>query len=452
MKARKLYVCQACGHQEPKWLGRCPSCEAWSTLIEEAPASPALARGSGRTAVPLAITKITSAAETRMSTGIAELDRVLGGGLVAGSLILVGGDPGIGKSTLLLQAVGKLASLGARALYVTGEESTQQVKMRADRLDVSSDELFLLAETELEAVLGACRDLSPKVLVLDSIQTVGLNGLESPIGSVSQIRGVTQELLKHCKAGGMAAFLVGHVTKDGAIAGPKVMEHMVDTVLYFEGERTGPYRILRAHKNRFGSAQEIGVFEMLHEGLTAVTSPSEIFLAQRASGPGAVVVACLEGTRPILLEVQALTNATIYGTPRRTAIGFDGQRVAMLCAVLERHADVSTNALDVYVNIAGGVEAGEPALDLGVCLALASASVGRALPSDIVVVGEVGLSGEVRGVAQLGARIAEAEALGFRRCLVPQIDVTRWRGVKAALPLHGVASLREALHEVGLGS
>jgi DNA repair protein RadA/Sms len=450
LKPRRIYICQSCGHQEPKWLGRCPSCDAWSSLVEEVAQAAPEGRPSAGARLAVSITAVESAAEARSSVGIPELDRVLGGGLVPGALILVGGDPGIGKSTLLLQAAGTLARQGGKALYLTGEESAQQVKMRADRLGASTGELFLLATTELESAEAACDALAPRVVVIDSIQTIGLASLESPIGSVSQIRGVTQRLMTVAKKKGMAIFIVGHVTKDGAIAGPKVMEHMVDTVLYFEGERTGPYRILRAHKNRFGSSQEIGVFEMLPEGLQAVANPSELFLSQRASGPGAVVVTSLEGSRPILLEVQALTNPCLYGTPRRTTIGIDSQRIAMLCAVLDRHAGFQTSGLDVYVNMAGGVRVSEPAVDLGVVLALASTSLGRAVPGDTVAVGEVGLAGEVRAVSQLAARVAEAKALGFRRCLCPKVDLDRWRGGPPTLPLHGVANVAEALAEVGL--
>jgi DNA repair protein RadA/Sms len=324
------------------------------------------------------------------------------------------------------------------------------VKLRAERLGVRSERLHLLAETQLEAALEACRTRKPGVLIVDSVQTVGLESVDSPIGSVSQIRAVTASLMTLAKGDGVATFVVGHVTKEGAIAGPKVMEHMVDTVLYFEGERTGPYRLLRAHKNRFGSAQEIGVFEMEAAGLRAVTNPSELFLSQRARAPGSTVVTSLEGSRPILLEVQALTTPSPYGTPRRTTIGIDSQRVAMLCAVLDRHAGTGLGAHDVYVNIAGGVRVNEPAIDLGVVVALASSVSGVLVPDDIVVTGEVGLSGEVRAVSQLSQRAAEAAALGFRRLLVPQIEVKRWRGPPAELPLHGVASVSEALDELGL--
>jgi DNA repair protein RadA/Sms len=449
MKKRRAYVCQSCGHREPKWLGRCPGCQEWSTFVEEeVTASPRVAPVRDTEVTVLA--DISAQSEPRRSTGIAELDRVLGGGLVGGSLVLVGGDPGIGKSTLLLQALGALAATGARGLYVTAEESLAQVKLRADRLGIAGDNLFLLAETQLEAIDAARRSTKPTVLVIDSVQTVGSGELESAVGSVSQIRAVTQRLVEIAKQDGVAVFVVGHVTKEGAIAGPKVMEHMVDTVLYFEGERTGPYRILRAHKNRFGSAQEIGVFEMQSGGLQAVGNPSQLFLSQRAAGAGAVVVTSLQGSRPILLEVQALTTPALYGTPRRTTVGFDAQRVAILCAVLDRRAGLEVAGLDVYVNIAGGVRVSEPAVDLGVVLALASTARDRAIAPDTVAVGEVGLSGEVRAVSQLDARVQEAANLGFRRCIVPEVDLERWNGEPPEIPLVGVASVAAALAEVGL--
>jgi DNA repair protein RadA/Sms len=394
-------------------------------------------------AVPLG--QVRSSHEARRSTGVTELDRVLGGGLVEGSLILVGGDPGIGKSTLLLQAFGALAAAGDAVLYVTGEESLHQVKLRAERLGVHADSLYLLAETQIEAIEKAAKALKPTAVVIDSIQTMGLGEMDSAVGSVSQIRAVTARLMALAKGDGVTTFVVGHVTKEGTIAGPKVMEHMVDTVLYFEGDRTGPYRILRAHKNRFGSAQEIGVFEMDEEGLKTVANPSELFLSQRADGPGATVITSLEGSRPILLEVQALVTPAFYGgTPRRTTTGFEPQRVAMLCAVLGARAGIDLAGSDVFVNVAGGVRISEPAADLGVVLALASAACNAPIPRDWVAVGEVGLSGEVRAAAQLKARLAEAAALGFARAVISQVDERRLQG-PPPLPVVGVARVRDAL-------
>ena len=453
MKARRVYVCQSCGHHAPKWLGRCPSCQAWSSLLEELQ-TPRRVKGavhSLQSSKAVALGEVSTEQGERTRTGLPELDRVLGGGIVSGGLMLVGGDPGIGKSTLLLQAMGTLAAQGLKVLYVSAEESLGQVKMRADRLGIAPDNIYLLAETHLEAVDGARAEIKPQVCVIDSIQTVGLAEVESAVGSVSQIRAVTQKLMEQSKGEGLSTFVVGHVTKDGAIAGPKVMEHMVDTVLYFEGERTGPYRILRAHKNRFGSAQEIGVFEMHGDGLRGVSNPSELFLSQRTGGPGATVVTSIEGSRPLLLEVQALTTPALYGNSRRTTSGFDPQRVAMLCAVLGARAGIELGGLDVYVNITGGVRINEPAADLGVSLALASAVSGRALDPDTVVVGEVGLSGEVRAVANLEARVHEVASLGFKHCLVPEADLDRMRIPPERPKICGVSNLSEALDRTGIG-
>ncbi len=450
-KARSVYICQACGHQEAKWLGRCPGCSAWSSFVEEVVTREAKSAVEPKRPESLVRLKdVPFDGTQRQSTGIPELDRVLGGGLVKGALILVGGDPGIGKSTLLLQAVGKLAHAGHTCLYVSAEESVQQVKLRADRLGLAPEPLYLLAETSLEAVDRARAEVNPTVMVIDSIQTVGVEAIESAVGSVSQIRAATQHLLDVSKRQGVTTFVVGHVTKEGAIAGPKVMEHMVDTVLYFEGERTGPYRILRAHKNRFGSAQEIGVFEMDSDGLRAVDNPSELFLSQRASGPGAAVVTSVEGSRPILLEVQALTTPALYGAPRRVTVGFDSQRVAMLAAVLERKAGLDMAGQDIYINVAGGVRLSEPAADLGVVLAIASTVRQVALPADTVFIGEVGLSGEIRASSYLASRVQEAKSLGFARAVVPRVDLERLKGPPLDLPLVGVLTLEEAMVEASL--
>ncbi len=439
-------MCQSCGHQEPKWLGRCPGCSAWSSLVEEvAPSRSASSKHLLQPPTATPLSQIVSTEDTpRLSTGVPAFDQVLGGGLVHGSLVLVGGDPGIGKSTLLLQALGALASLGKKTLYVSAEESVQQIKMRADRLGIHSDRIFLLCATHFQHVEESLKSIQPDVLVVDSVQTVGVEGIESTFGSVAQIRALTQKLMDVSKRDGIATFVIGHVTKEGAIAGPKVMEHMVDTVLYFEGERTGPYRILRAHKNRFGSAQEIGVFEMVSSGLRGVSNPSELFLAQRSNAPGATVVTSLEGSRPLLLEVQALTTQAQYGNARRTSIGFDTQRVHMLCAVLASRGTIDLSMSDVYVNMAGGVRVTETAADLGVAVALASAYKHKTLPQDTVMMGEIGLSGEIRSIAQLPTRIQEASALGFKRAYVPQVDLDRFQGTYE-IPLIGVSHIQEAL-------
>lgn len=448
-RSKTFYVCNACGHQEPKWLGRCPGCGAWNTLSEEAkPARSAKGKSPARTGVvPMRLGDIESDATERTLIGIPELDRVLGGGLVSGALVLVGGDPGIGKSTLLLEAAGALATQSQRVLYVSAEESLHQVKMRAQRLGIDSDELYLLAATRLEEVESALAEVKPGMMVLDSVQTVGTDELDSATGSVSQIRAVTQRLMDIAKHRGVTTFVVGHVTKEGAIAGPKVMEHMVDTVLYFEGDRSGAHRILRAHKNRFGPAHEIGVFEMRGEGLFGIANPSELFLSQRAEGPGAMVVASLEGTRPILLEVQALCTPSVFSNPRRTSVGIDPQRVSMLCAVLERHAGLSLQGTDVYVNVAGGVRLQETSADLGVALALASALTGAVPSQNAVAIGELGLAGELRAVADIEARVKEAARLGFERCIVPQVQVDR---LSAGVPLDSARSIIEALRLAGV--
>lgn len=453
-KNRTVYVCQSCGHNSPKWLGRCPNCATWSSLVEEAvlpttghathPLGVGIS-GQKTPTAPVLLQDVRQADVARIPTGNSVLDRVLGGGLVPGALILVGGDPGIGKSTLLLQTLGQLAKAGQKTLYVTAEESLQQVKLRAQRLGVDPDGLWVLAETNFQSIEAAHRQLRPDVLVIDSIQTVGLDSIDSAMGSVSQIRAVTTSLMHLAKGQNVAIFVVGHVTKEGSIAGPKVMEHMVDTVLYFEGEKTGPYRILRAHKNRFGSAEEIGVFEMDGRGLMAVDNPSALFLSQRATGPGAAVVTSLEGSRPILLEVQALVTPCFHGgTPRRTTTGCEPQRIAMLCAVLAARAGIDLSGSDVFVNVAGGVRIGEPAADLGVVLALASAATHQALDPHTVAIGEVGLSGEIRVAAQLKARLAEAAALGFGQALIGQVDAARLKQTPV-LPVVGVRNVAEAL-------
>ncbi|HWP35687.1 MAG TPA: DNA repair protein RadA, partial [Thermodesulfobacteriota bacterium] len=427
MRARTVYRCQACGHPSVRWAGRCAGCGAWNTLVEELEARPARAAGRPGAAPlvagapPVPISAVVGEEAPRLVTGIAEFDRVLGGGLVPGCAVLVGGDPGIGKSTLLLQAAGRLCAAGARVLYVSGEESVRQITLRARRLGVSANELLVYAETRLEAVEREIERHRPAVVVVDSIQTLATEALESAPGSIAQVRESAARLVRLAKGGGPAVFLVGHVTKDGAIAGPRVVEHIVDTVLYFEGERGYPYRVLRAVKNRFGSTDELGVFEMKEGGLAEVGNPSEFFLAERLTqAPGSAVVASLEGSRPILVELQALVGQAAYGTPRRTAIGVDVTRVALLAAVLEKTTGLSLAALDVFVKVAGGIRLGEPAIDLGLVAALASSARGRPLPPDTVVFGEVGLGGEVRAVAQPEPRLREAARLGFARAVLPR--------------------------------
>ena len=426
-KQKTVFACAECGHVSPKWLGQCPACRKWNTLHEEVPPAEArgVARGFGgvdRAARPIPLREVEASEEARLRTGIGELDRVLGGGVVPGSLVLLGGDPGIGKSTLLIAALERLARAveGRPILYVTGEESARQVKLRADRLGVAAENLHLFPETDAAKVLHAAEQLRPAVLAVDSIQTQYLPELVSAPGTVTQIREVTARLMAFAKTTETPTFLVGHVTKDGAIAGPRVLEHMVDTVLYFEGGGAHPYRVLRAHKNRFGSASEIGVFEMKARGLSEVQNPSALFLSERPEGaPGSAVAAALSGTRTLLVEVQALVSPTSFGTPRRTALGVDSNRVALLGAVLEKKVGIDILGCDLFVNVAGGLTLDDPAADLATVAALASSFRNRALDGRTLVLGEVGLAGEVRAVAQSDARLAEAARLGFARALVP---------------------------------
>jgi DNA repair protein RadA/Sms len=443
-----VYRCQECGFSSPK-PGTCPDCRRsgnnWVQLVEERPVSSKSSRrasvASGR---PRALKEISMEHDDRVRTGIGELDRVLGGGVVRDSLVLIGGDPGIGKSTLLLQAARALSQAAPPVLYVTAEESAAQVKMRADRLGIATDGLLLWPENDLSVVQGHLDDVKPRALIIDSIQTVFLPDLESAPGSVAQVRECGARLMTLAKGLGIATFLVGHVTKEGALAGPRVLEHLVDTVLYFEGERHHSYRVLRAVKNRFGSTNEIGVFEMAEGGLVEVTNPSGFFLAERPrEAPGSVVISSLEGTRPVLLELQALVSQASVGTPRRTVLGADYNRVCLLLAVLEKRAGVPLGSQDVYVNVAGGGRVTEPAADLGIVVAAASSYMDRVVPPDVLVVGEVGLTGEVRAVAGLELRLREAAALGFRRAIVPQSNVLE--PTKVSLDIRGVATVGDAL-------
>jgi len=445
-KPRVAFVCQSCGSQSARWLGRCPDCQEWNTLVEERlEAVPARAggRGAGRAAAPQAIAALATASESRSGTGIDELDRVLGGGVVPGSVILIGGDPGIGKSTLVLQALANLAASGP-VLYVSGEESPQQIKMRADRLGVGASNLLVLAETNLEAVLHHATQIQPVILAVDSIQTVFTEQLASAPGSIGQVRESAARLVHFAKRSELATILVGHVTKEGAFAGPRVLEHMVDTALYFEGERGHSFRILRTVKNRFGSTNEIGVFEMKQQGLQPVDNPSALFLAERpVDVPGSVVVASMEGTRPILVELQALVSPTALGTARRTTLGLDHNRVALLVAILEKKMGLQLSSHDIFLNVAGGVRIDEPAADLGAVLAVASSFLDRPIDPHTLVIGEVGLAGEVRSIGQAEARVREAAKLGFARCILPE-GARRQLPIVAGVEVRGVQSLQEA--------
>lgn len=419
-KQKTRYVCQSCGADFPRWSGRCDACGQWNTLVEEVVRQEAKGRGARAStgdAQVHPITRVDAREDERLRTGLAELDRVLGGGIVPGSMILLGGDPGIGKSTLMMQ----LGRGGARILYVSGEESLRQIKLRAERLGVSGEHFLVLAETNLEAILHAVDEQKPDLVVVDSIQTVYRPELESAPGSISQVRESTAVLLRHAKSVNIPMFVVGHVTKDGVIAGPRVLEHMVDTVLQFEGDHHHTYRIVRGLKNRFGSTNEIGIFEMREEGLREVANPSEVFLSDRTRGiSGSCVSASIEGTRPLLIEVQALVTSSSYGVPQRTVSGLDGRRVSLLLAVLEKRYGLRIGQFDVFVNIAGGVRIDEPAVDLAVCAAVVSSARDAAVDHGTAVVGEVGLGGEVRSVGQVEKRVAEAEKLGFRRIIIPR--------------------------------
>ena len=419
-KGKLQYVCQSCGHTSPKWLGRCPSCNEWNSFVEEVQADSRSHRPS-IAATPVAITEVPTAVEPRLTTALGELDRVLGGGLVPGSLVLIGGDPGIGKSTLLLQVCQRLAAAGRTVLYISGEESVAQIKLRAERLGVATPHLLLLAENDLDSIVGACEQVHPQVIVVDSIQTVYKPDLPAAPGSVGQVRECTADLLRLAKGKNISALIVGHVTKEGQLAGPRLLEHIVDTVLYFEGDRHHAYRILRATKNRFGSTNEIGVFEMRPEGLREVPNPSAAFLSERAADvPGSTVVCAMEGTRPLLVEVQGLVTPTVFGMPRRTAAGVDYNRMVVLMAVLEKRAGLHLSTQDVYVSVAGGVTVDEPAIDLGVAAAIASSLRDRPVDASAVAIGEVGLAGEIRVVPHIRQRTLEAARMGFRRCVVPR--------------------------------
>ncbi|MBO7663652.1 MAG: DNA repair protein RadA [Clostridia bacterium] len=432
-KAKVCYACSACGYESPKWTGRCPGCGAWNTM-EEAIAAAADKGPAGKIAAnqrpgtgakAMLLKDIPEDTSLRIPTEISELDRVLGGGIVEGGLMLIGGDPGIGKSTLLLQACARLARQGKRVLYVSGEESARQIKLRATRLDIT-EPMYILAENALDEVENKIRDLQPDAAVIDSIQTMYRPEMASAPGSVSQIRESTSLIMRLCKETGTSVFLVGHVTKDGAIAGPRMLEHMVDVVLYFEGDRQQDYRLLRAVKNRFGSVNELGVFRMTGKGMQTVENPSEELLSHRAKGASGSAVFCgMEGSRPLLCDVQALTSPTYFGTPRRTVNGADAGRVALLLAVLEKRAGQKTYNQDVYINVAGGLELSEPAADLALCVAVASSLKDRTLSPEVAVMGEVGLAGEVRTIPQCERRISECARLGFTTVIVPRSNARR---------------------------
>lgn len=452
MKTKTSYICSECGYKSPKWMGKCPGCNNWNTLtetLEETKQGSAVAKqgAAAKTSLnkPQSIQNIKHGFESRFSTGLKELDRVLGGGIVNGELILVGGDPGIGKSTLLLQICEKTAKT-KKILYVSGEESAAQIKIRAERLNVNSDNLYILSETNVETVIESIIDTKPDIVIIDSIQTMHIEAISSAAGSVPQVRETTNALMKIAKTLSVSMFIVGHVTKDGALAGPRVLEHMVDCVLYFEGDRQLSFRILRAVKNRFGSTNEIGVFDMQDVGLVEVQNPSEMLLSGRPEDiSGSAIVCALEGSRGILAEIQALVTPTGFGNPRRMSSGIDLNRILLLIAVLEKRARMNLTNSDVYINVAGGLRIDETAIDLGVCVAIAAAQLDIVLPADMVFLGEVGLGGELRNISQLEKRLVEAANLGFKTAIVPKQALKNLK-TNSKIAVYGVKTISEALH------
>lgn len=445
-KVRTKFVCQQCGHEAPRWSGRCPECGQWNTLVEtvEERAGPSVPRLTSQT-LPQPITAVSVDGFSRIPVPMEEFHRALGGGIVPGSVILIGGDPGIGKSTLLLQISALLAHDGKTTLYVSGEESTQQIKMRADRLGISEEKLYILSETSLNQIINQIESLEPQLVVVDSVQAVYLEELESSAGSIGQVRECAAALLRMAKSRNVPVFIVGHVTKEGAIAGPRVLEHMVDTVLYLEGERFHSYRLLRSVKNRFGSTNEVGVFEMQEQGLVEISNPSQAFLAERLpSATGSTVAVTMEGTRPLLVEIQALTTTTSFGLPRRTANGIDFNRLLLLVAVLSKRVGLKLTTQDVFVNVVGGLRINEPAVDLAVAAAIASSFHNAPIADDCVMLGEVGLSGELRSVGQAERRLNEAAKLGFKRAVVPRA-LRAGKASEIALEVQRARSIGEAL-------
>lgn len=451
-KEKLLFLCQNCGYESPKWLGKCPACNEWNRFAEER-GTRSLSEGNrytgpGQDEAPVPINRIDTDDRQRIATGIAEMDRVLGGGIVPGSSILVGGDPGIGKSTLMLQVLEALARGGKKGLYISGEESARQIKLRGSRIGASSENLFVYVEISLEEIIKEIKAMIPEAVVVDSIQTLYSADLSSAPGSVGQVRESSEQLILLAKKTGIPIFLIGHVTKDGAIAGPRVLEHMVDAVLYFQGDSGHPFRIIRSVKNRYGPSNEIGVFEMGEAGLSEVANPSALFLSERPEGaPGSVVVPSMEGTRPILVEIQALTSETQFGMPRRTTIGVDHNRVSLLAAVMDRICGFNLNNHDIYMNVAGGVRLNEPAVDLGIVSSLLSSFLNRPIDRNTVVCGEVGLTGEIRGVGRIDARVRESSKMGFSRVLLPRNvpgEILSREGLHL-LPVGHVKDLMDAL-------
>ena len=453
-KSKTIFVCSECGNESSKWLGKCPACNSWNTFYEQKVVE---TKSSGRNASnaekinnkPQTLNSYQAKETIRTSTGFNELDRVLGGGLVKGSLVLLGGEPGIGKSTLILQICDKIQGEG-KVLYVSGEESAEQIKMRADRLGINNDDILFLGETDIDMVNQAIIDINPKLVIIDSIQTMYSEEITAAAGSVSQVREITSQVMRVCKSRAITTIIIGHVTKEGNIAGPRVLEHMVDCVLYLEGERYFTYRILRGVKNRFGSTNEIGMFEMREEGMCEITNPSDILISEREDNPaGSCIVSCMEGTRPILVELQALTSQTIYGYPKRTANGIDYNRLSLLIAVLEKRVGLQLGSQDVYLNVVGGLRINEPSIDLGIVLVTASSFKNVPIPKDMVIMGEVGLTGEIRRINNIEKRLKEAEKLGFKTCIIPESNKRDLKD-KFKLDIICVRNINEAMKKAGL--
>ena len=451
MKNKTVFVCNECGYESGKWLGKCPACNSWNTffeqkVVESKNKAGAIAKEKTK---PQKLNTYEAKETIRTSTGFDELDRVLGGGLVKGSLILLGGEPGIGKSTLILQICNKVKGEG-KVLYVSGEESAEQIKLRADRLGINNEDILFLGETDIDIVNEAIVEVNPKLVIIDSIQTMYSDELTAAAGSVSQVREITSQVMRICKSRNITTIIIGHVTKEGNIAGPRVLEHMVDTVLYLEGERYFSYRILRGVKNRFGSTNEIGMFEMREEGMCEITNPSDVLISEREDNPaGSCIVACMEGTRPMLVELQALTTQSVFGFPKRTANGIDFNRLAILIAVIEKKTGLSLGSQDVYVNVVGGLRLNEPSVDLGIIMVVSSIYKNKPISKDCVIIGEVGLTGEVRRVNMIEKRIKEAEKLGFKKCIIPESNKKLLKD-KFKLDIICVKDVQEALRKVGI--
>ena len=449
--SKTVFVCNECGYESAKWLGKCPACNSWNTFFEQK-VDTNIEKGTKTPKVrekPKQLNSYQGKEEVRTKTGIDELDRVLGGGMVKGSLILLGGEPGIGKSTLILQLCDKLKGEG-KVLYVSGEESAEQIKMRADRLGIQNEDILFLGETDISIINEEIIDISPKLVIIDSIQTMYSDELSAAAGSVSQVREITSQIMRVCKTKGITTIIIGHVTKDGTIAGPRVLEHMVDTVLYLEGERYFSYRILRSIKNRFGSTNEIGMFEMKGTGLSEILNPSDVLISEREGNPsGSCVIASIEGTRPILVELQALTTQSVYGIPKRTGNGIDYNRLAVLVAVLEKRSYLQLGGQDIYVNVVGGMKLNEPAVDLGICCVVASSFKNVSIPKETVIMGEVGLTGEIRRINMIEKRIKEAERLGYKTCIIPENNKKHLEG-SYGIEIVGVKTIEQTLKFLGI--